>query len=93
MANRADNEEARMRAALEVALARLMAEGERPAEAVLAQAEAEFATLLGEQDLSDRLRMAWPGAAEGDSSSGCGPETPEAGWPSLAERRSATPLT
>ena len=43
--------------------------------------------------LSDRLRMAWRGAAWGDSSSGCGPERPEAGWLSLAERRSATRLT
>jgi hypothetical protein len=43
--------------------------------------------------LSDRLRMAWPDAAGDDSSSGCGPERPEAGWPSLAGRQSATPPT
>jgi Ca2+-binding RTX toxin-like protein len=43
--------------------------------------------------LSDRLRKACGGATGSDSSSGCGPERPEAGWPSLAERRSATRLT
>jgi len=46
-----------------------------------------------EPHLSDRLTMAWPDAAGGDSSSGCGPERPEAGWPSLAGRQSAIRLT
>ena len=34
--------------------------------------------------------MAWSGAAGSASNSGCGPERAEAGWPILAERRSAT---
>jgi hypothetical protein len=49
--------------------------------------------VLDAVSLSDRLTMAWPDAAGDDSSSGCGPERPEAGWPSLAGRRSAIRLT
>jgi hypothetical protein len=46
-------DEAVVRAALRAALMRMLAEAGRPAEEVLAQAEAEFTTLLLGKDLSD----------------------------------------
>ena len=46
-------EEARLREALEAALRRLLSEGDRPAEVILAQAEAEFSSLLVGKDLKE----------------------------------------
>jgi hypothetical protein len=46
-------DEAHVRAALRAALMAMLAEAGRPAEQVLAQAEAEFTGLLLDRDLSD----------------------------------------
>lgn len=51
-------DEMRLREALGAALERLLADSSQPAEAVLAQAEAEFSALLLGKDLKD------PGAAQ-----------------------------
>lgn len=54
------------------------------------QAAGRIIAGIREHGLGDRSGLARRDAAGGESSSGCGPERPEAGSPGLAGRRSAT---